>query len=86
MARRGTKLFRRVRYHEDDVFEFEQQSSQHWQPILGDRERVPRIVTHPPKASAAAEQDAQPDPAVHYVSAKEVVAATGLPIYLFRDC
>jgi len=44
-------------------------------------------VTHPPKGSAApAEQDAQPDPAVHYVSAKEVVAATGLPIYLFRDC
>jgi hypothetical protein len=80
------KLFRHVRYHEDDVFEFEQQSSQHWQPILGDRERVPRIVTHPPKASATAEQDAQPDPAVHYVSAKEVVAATGLPIYPFRDC
>ena len=44
-------------------------------------------MTHPPKDSAApAEQDAQPDPAVHYVSAKEVVAATGLPIYLFRDC
>lgn len=81
------KLFHHVRYHEVDVFDFEQQSARHRQPILGDRERVPRIVTHPPKDSAApAEQDAQPDPAVHYVSAKEIVAATGLPIYLFRDC
>ena len=80
------KLFHHVRYHEADVFDFEQQSAQHWQTILGDRERVPRIVTHPQKASAAAEQDDQPDPAVHYVSAKEVLAATGLPIYLFRDC
>jgi len=81
------KLFHHVRYHEADVFDFEQQSAQHWQTILGDRERVPRIVTHPPKVSAApAEQDAQPDPAVHYVSAKEVAAATGLPIYLFREC
>jgi hypothetical protein len=81
------KLFHHVRYHEADVFDFEQQSAQHWQTILGDRERVPRIVTHPPKDSAApAEQDAQTDPAVHYVSAKEIIAATGLPIYLFRDC
>jgi hypothetical protein len=73
------KLFHHVRYHEADVFDFEQQSAQHWQTILGDRERVPRIVAHPPKDSAApAEQDAQSDPAVHYVSAKEVVAATGL--------
>ncbi len=64
------KLFHHVRYHEADVFDFEQQSAQHWQTILGDRERVPRIVTHPPKASAApAEQDAQPDPAVCTTSA-----------------
>ena len=53
------KLFHHVRYHEVDVFDFEQQSAQHWQAILGERERVPRIVTHPPKDSAApAEQDA----------------------------
>lgn len=80
------KLFHHVRYHEADVFEFEQQSAQHWLTILGDRERVPRIVTHPPKDSATpAEQDAQPDPAAHYVSIKEVVDATGLPIHLFKD-
>lgn len=81
------KLFRHVRYHEVDVFDFEQQSAQHWLTILGDRERVPRIVTHPAKDAAASnEQDAQSDPAAHYVSIKEVVvAATSLPIHLFKD-
>ncbi|MDP2025714.1 helix-turn-helix domain-containing protein [Sulfuriferula sp.] len=46
------KLFHSVRYHEADVFDFEQQSAQHWLTILGDRERVPRIVTYPPKDAA----------------------------------
>ena len=79
-------LFHHVRYHEADVFEFEQQSAQHWLTILGDRECVPRIVTHPPKEIAAPnDQDTLPDPAVNYVSAKEVVAATGLPGHLFQD-
>jgi hypothetical protein len=36
------KLFHHVRYHEVDVFEFEQQSAQHWLTIPGDRERAPR--------------------------------------------
>lgn len=39
-----------VRYHEADVLEFERQGAQHLQTILGERERVPRVVTHPPKA------------------------------------
>ncbi|HQX90422.1 MAG TPA: helix-turn-helix domain-containing protein [Moraxellaceae bacterium] len=81
------KLYRHVRYHEADVFDFEQQSAQHWLTILGDRERVPRIVTHPPKDSVAStEQDTQTNPATHYVSTKEVASATGLPIFLFKDC
>lgn len=81
------KLFHHVRYHEADVFEFEQQGAQHWLTILGDRERVPRIVTHPPKGAAEHnEQNGHPDPMVNHVSSKEVVAATGLPIHLFRDC
>lgn len=42
------KLFRHVRYHEADVFDFEQQSAQHWLEILGDFERPPGIVTQPP--------------------------------------
>lgn len=80
-------LFHHVRYHEADVFEFEQQSAQHWLTILGDRERVPRIATHPPKGAAdRKEQNTPPDPMVIYVSSKEVAEATGLPIYLFRDC
>jgi hypothetical protein len=87
LARRGTKLFRHVRYHEADIFDFEQQSAQHWLTILGDRERVPRIVTHPPKVSTdPGEQGHQPDSAVNYVTIKEVTEATGLPIFLFKDC
>jgi hypothetical protein len=50
------KLFHHVRYHEADVVGFEQQSAQHLQIILSDRERVPGIVMHPQKASA--DQDA----------------------------
>ncbi len=81
------KLFRRVRYHEADVFDFEQQSARHWLTILGDRERVPRIVTHPPKDSTdRSEQDHQPDPLVNFVTTKEVAEATGLPIFLFQNC
>ena len=81
------KLFHHIRYHEANVFDFEQQSAQHWLTILGDRERVPLIVTHPSKNSVAStEQDAKTDQAAHYVSTNEVAAATGLPIYLFRDC
>ena len=48
------KLFHYVRYREPDVFDFEQQSAQHWLSILGDRERDARIVTHPPKDSSVA--------------------------------
>ena len=40
-------------------------------------------MTHPPKDS---EQDHQPDPLVNYVTIKEVAEATGLPIFLFKDC
>lgn len=78
------KLFHSVRYHEADVFDFEKQSAQHWLTILNDRERVPRVVTHPPQ-KVAAPKEPEPDPAVHYVSAKEVVDATGLPSHLFQD-
>ncbi len=80
------KLFHHVRYHEADVLEFERQGAQHWQTILGERERVPRVVTHPPKADG---DDAQtPDaaePDIQYVSAKDVALATQLPAYLFAD-
>ncbi len=43
------KLFQLVRYHEADILEFERVSAQHWTAILGDGERVPRAVTHPPE-------------------------------------
>ena len=79
------KLFQHVRYHEADVLEFERQSAQHWTAILGDGERVPRAVTHPPKA----EGDPQPcdatKPELQYISAKEIVEATSLPAHLFTD-
>lgn len=80
------KLFQHVRYHEADILEFERQGAQHWQAILGERERVPRIVTHPPKAVASDEP--VPDSAetdIQYVSAKDVALVTQLPAHLFAD-
>ena len=43
------KLFRHVRYHEADIHEFERQGTQHWAAILDTGERVPKVVTRPPK-------------------------------------
>lgn len=79
------KLFHHVRYHETDIFEFERQSAQHWIAILGDGERVPRTVTHPPKNAEDPQLPDATEPEVQYASAKDVVEATGLPANLFTD-
>lgn len=79
------KLFHHVRYHEADIIEFERQSAQHWMAILGDRERVPRVVTHPPKKAADQPDADAAEPDVKYFSAKEIVEATGLPAHMFTD-
>jgi hypothetical protein len=79
------KLFHHVRYHEADILDFERQSAQHWMAILGDGERVPRVVTRPTKAAddAPAPEDAEAN--IQYASAKDVVLATQLPAHLFTD-
>jgi len=79
------KLFHHVRYHEADILEFERQSAQHWMAILGDGERVPRAVTHPPKNADDPQLPDAAEPEVQYVSAKDVVEATSLPANLFTD-
>ena len=79
------KLFQHVRYHEADVLEFERQSAQHWTSILGDGERVPRAVTHPPKAAGDPQTSDAAEPELQYISAKEIVEATSLPAHLFND-
>ncbi len=79
------KLFQHVRYHEADVLEFERQSAQHWTSILGDGERVPRAVTHPPKAAGDPQTSDAAEPELQYISAKEIVEATSLPAHLFTD-
>jgi len=79
------KLFHHVRYHETDIFEFERQSAQHWMAILGDGERVPRAVTHPPKNADAPRLPDAAEPVVQYFSTKNVVEVTGLPAHLFSD-
>lgn len=79
------KLFHHVRYHEADILEFERQSAQHWMAILDEGERVPRIVTHPPKNADQPHAPVATEPEVQYASAKEVVKATGLPANLFTD-
>ena len=73
------KLFQHVRYHEADVLEFERQSAQHWTAILGDGERVPRAVTHPPKAEGDPKPSDAAEPELQYISAKEIIEATSLP-------
>lgn len=73
------KLFHHVRYHEADILEFERQSAQHWIAILGDGERIPKAVTHPPKDASDLPDSGSAEPDVQYVSAKDVVDATGLP-------
>lgn len=77
------KLFQYVRYHEADVLDFERQSAQHWMAILGDGERVPRAVTHPPKAEGDPQPSDTAESELQYISAKEIVEATGLPAHLF---
>ena len=79
------KLFHHVRYHEADLLEFERQSAQHWMAILGDGERVPRVVTRPQTASDAPRAPDPVEPEIPYVSTKDVVEATGLPAYMFSD-
>ena len=79
------KLFQHVRYHEADVLEFERQSAQHWTAILGDSERVPRAVTHPPKTKGDPQPSDATEPELQYISAKEIVEATSLPAHLFTD-
>ena len=79
------KLFQHVRYHEADVLEFERQSAQHWTAILGDGERVPRAVTHSPKAEGDPQPSDATKPELQYISAKDIVEATSLPAHLFND-
>ena len=79
------KLFHHVRYHEADILEFERQSAQHRMAILGEGERVPRTVTHPLKNADDPQLPDATEPEVQYVSAKDVVEATGLPVHLFTD-
>ena len=79
------KLFQHVRYHEADILEFERQSAQHWMAILGDGERVPRAVTHPPKAEGDHPPSDAAESELQYISAKEIIEATGLPAHLFTD-
>ena len=79
------KLFRHVRYHETDILEFECKSAQHWMAILGDGERVPRAVTHPPKNVVESQLPDATEFEVQYVSAKDVVEATNLPAHIFTD-
>ena len=51
-------------------------SAQHWTAILGDVERVPRAVIHPPKAKGDPQPSDTAEPELHYVSCKEIVKLT----------
>ena len=72
------KLFQYVRYHEADILGFERQSAQHWSAILGDGERVPKVVTRPQE-----QPETEEDAGAFYVTAQDVIEATGLPKHWF---
>jgi len=76
------KLSNLVRYHKADVLEFERRGAQYWSTILDDGERVPKIVTRPPREAPPPEEGAAES---FYLTVKEVLAATGLPGYWFTD-
>ena len=72
------KLFRRVRYHEADVLEFEHSSAQHLMTLLGiKRDFTPEVSKATQCLDAKAEDN--------YFTAKEIAEAASLPIHLFRD-
>ena len=77
------KLFRYVRYHQDDVLEFERQSAQHGMTILGRDELMASIVMSPPSDVDAHEQATDHESGTQYITAKEVAVITGLPIHMF---
>lgn len=76
------KLFRLVRYHDADVLAFEKLGAGHWQALLDKGERVPRAVSRPRTPAEAETPEEIED---HYVSAKELIEATGLPAHIFTD-
>lgn len=79
---RWHKLFNLVRYHKADVLEFERRGAQYWSTILDEGERVPTVVACPPKESPPLEEAGAES---FYLTAKNVLEATGLPGYWFTD-
>lgn len=74
------KLFRQVRYHDADILEFEQRSTQHLMTMLGINREF-----EPAEPEATLGQGLGADAESHYFTAKEIADAASLPIYLFRD-
>lgn len=76
------KLFQHVRYHEADVLEFERRGTQHWAAILDTGERVPKVVTRPPKEQTPT---ALEEVGTFWLTAQEVIEATALPKLWIKD-
>lgn len=74
------KLFQRVRYHDADILEFEQQSAQHLMEMLGIvRESKP---TEPEELTG---QGIGTEAEEHYFTSREIAEATSLPRHFFCD-
>lgn len=80
---RWHKLFQFVRYHKSDVLALERLGAQHWSAILEGGERIPKMVTRPPKKKPSADEIVEEPPL--YVTLPEVREATGLPKYWLGD-
>ena len=80
---RWHKLFKLVRYHRADVLEFERRGAQFWTTILDDGECIPKVVRRPPKDEDTSSEEVDVESV--YLTVKEILEATGLPLYWLND-
>ncbi len=76
------KLFHQVRYREAEVLAFERQSAQHWAGILGKGERVPKVVTRPPREQTSQDADMI---GTFCLTVEDVIKTTALPKYWIEN-
>ena len=76
---RWHKLFKRVRYHEADVLEFEMRGAQFWEGILGEGECAPNALT---QSDGPHEEHAD---GTTLLAAVDVSDVTALPTHWFAD-
>lgn len=79
------KLWRLIRYFEEDIQEFERENARHWTTWLDRDEDDPIVFAPAGQAVCEEKQDGIGLVSVVYVTAKEAAEITDLPLHLFAD-